>query len=113
MAQTAREGALQIAECDNGETLLVREDRVTSEGVAVLQIQRIHVDGRLDPELLASTGVGFTPTISEGMRPYLDGSVECGLEGFSSAGEVLGRLEAFIQEHLPRHSSAVAPVEPE
>ncbi|WP_018139297.1 MULTISPECIES: hypothetical protein [unclassified Thioalkalivibrio] len=113
MAQTAREGALQIAECDNGETLLVREDRVTSEGIAVLQIQRIHADGRLDPELLATTGVGYTPSIGEGMRPYLEGSVECGLEGFSSAGEALGRLEAFIQEHPPRHSSAVAPVEPE
>ncbi|WP_018863928.1 MULTISPECIES: hypothetical protein [Thioalkalivibrio] len=111
MAQTAREGARQIIECDNGETLLVRKDRLTPEEIAVLQIQRIRADGRLDPELLATTGVGYTPSISEGMRPYLDSSVECDLEGFSSAGEVLGRLEAFIQEHQPRHSSAVAPVE--
>ncbi|WP_018861529.1 MULTISPECIES: hypothetical protein [unclassified Thioalkalivibrio] len=113
MAQTAREGARQVIECDNGEMLLVREDRVTSEEIAVLQIQRIRADGRLDTELLASTGVGYTPTISEGMRPYLDGSVECNEGGFSSAGEVLGHLEAFIQEHEPRHSSAVVPVAPE
>lgn len=113
MAQTAREGALQIAECDNGETLLVREDRVTSQAVAVLQVQRIRADGRLDPELLATTGVGYTPSIDESMRPYLDGSIQCDLEGFSSAGEALGRLEAFIQEHPPRHSSAVAPGAPE